>query len=75
MSRKSIPEGLSYIPGAKVSWRVYATEGEANAAAEIAKHNARIDAAEGYDFGFMTPGEISPHKTYDGRDLFKVCFS
>lgn len=75
MTRKPIPKALEYISGCKVSWRVYATKEEAEAAADVARHNARIDASLGYDFGYLSPGSISPHTTEDGRECFKVCFS
>lgn len=55
--------------GCKVSWYIYKDRAAAEEAAKAAKHNARIDAARGYDFGFQSPGSIS--KLEDGR--FEVC--
>lgn len=49
---------VSYQAGCKVSWYVFSTEAEAIEAAKVAKHNAKIDEANGYDFGFQIPGEI-----------------
>ena len=66
--RKSIPKSTRSRIGAKVCWHVYATLPEAKAAAEIARQNAEIDAAAGYDFGFMTPGSIR-----EVDDGYEVC--
>lgn len=66
---KSIPQAIKTHVGGRVSWKVYATIEEAMVAADAARHNARIDEALGYDFGFMSPGEIT--KTDEGYEV--VC--
>jgi hypothetical protein len=63
------PEAVKTTVGCKVSWSVYADRETAELAAHAAKHNARIDAGQGYDFGFCCPGSIEVTK--DG--LFEVC--
>lgn len=65
---KPMPQALRQRSGCKVSWRVYTTQAEAEAAAAIARHNARIDEGRGFDFGFMSPGDIT--QVADG---FEVC--
>ena len=55
--------------GCKVGWRTYATREEAEVCSEAAKHNAKLDAALGYDFGYQAPGSISTNS--DGT--FTVC--
>ena len=44
--------------GCKVGWLFYSNEADAIAAAKVAEHNARIDAKQGYDYGFERPGHI-----------------
>jgi hypothetical protein len=68
MSYMTYPESIAASNGCKVSWRTYETRAEAETCALAAKHNARLDEALGYDFGFATPGEIK--ETKDG--LFEV---
>lgn len=76
MSYIKIPENfVGHEHGCKVSWRFYKTRDEANAAAKIADHNARIDEASGYDFGFCSPGIIDYVDTGDHAGLYRVCFS
>lgn len=55
--------------GCKVSWAYYATEAEAKECGIAARFNAQILEAQGYDFGYQSPGSIS--KTSDG--LYEVC--
>lgn len=55
--------------GCKVGWRTYSDKSLADKCAEAAKHNAKIKAAQGYDFGYCMPGYIT--KLDDGR--FEVC--
>lgn len=66
---KSMPKPIKTVVGSKVSWKTYATIDEAMQAASVARHNAEIDEAMGYDFGFMSPGEIK--KTDEGYEV--VC--
>ena len=44
--------------GCKVSWLYYAKEEDARKAAAAAKANAKILAAQGFDFGYQSPGYI-----------------
>lgn len=73
---KTLPPHAAYRGGCKVSFRYYKTEEEANAAAEIAKHNARIDRSLGYDFGYMCPGDVRLIE-HDGelKGLYEVVVS
>jgi hypothetical protein len=59
MTRLPMPTPISKRSGGKLGWSMYATRPEAERAAEIARHNARLDEAQGYDWGFCTPGEIT----------------
>lgn len=70
-----IPAGYTdYEGGCKVCWYTYATEAEAIAASLVARHNAAIDAAAGYDFGFQSPGAI--HEiTGESGTSYRVTFS
>ena len=72
--RKPYPDPLRRRGGCKVSWNYYATEAEAQACAAAARHNARIDAAAGYDFGYQTPGAICAPGQGDNRSAeYEVC--
>lgn len=75
---QTVPRGKEQRVGCKVSWQYYETEEAAKAASIVAKHNARLDAAAGYDFGYQSPGSIRPPQS-DGKgfypDLWEVCFS
>lgn len=66
-----LPEYTIKDVGCKVSWYSFKTEEDAKKASEIAIHNAAIDASNGYDFGFCSPGQIV--KEEDGT--FTVTFS
>lgn len=55
--------------GCKVAWKTYATESEAKAAADWAKVEAARKAAQGYDFGYCSPGT---YRKVDGG--FEVTF-
>lgn len=67
--------------GCKVSWLYFKDEAAARAAVPIAKHNAALDEAAGYDFGYQSPGSIrkmgddgkGEFAQYNG--LWEVCFS
>lgn len=71
--------------GCKVSWKVYATRAEAEAAAIVAIHNAEIDESLGYDFGYCCPGSIAelsgerlglyPELVGKPGTFYEVCFS
>jgi hypothetical protein len=67
---RSYPEPIRTRSGCKVSWNYYDNLADAQACAEAAQFNARIDAAMGYDFGFCAPGEI--RSLNDGAE-FEVC--
>lgn len=55
--------------GCKVGWRQYRSKADAEACAEAAKHNAKVQETMGYDFGYQAPGTIT--QLEDGR--FEVC--
>lgn len=63
------PTHLKMRTGIKVSWLMYEKETDAQKASKAAKNNAILQASQGYDFGYCTPGEIE--KTKDG--LYSVC--
>lgn len=52
------PKGISRRSGCLVHWITYETLKEAEYASSIAKHNARVLRANGYDFGMESPGFI-----------------
>lgn len=54
------PPRLARVSGAKVERYYYGTEAKALAASEAAKHNARILARQGFDFGFAEVGRVRP---------------
>jgi hypothetical protein len=71
-----MPKAVEARVGIKVCWYYYKTEEEAIAASEVAKHNARIDEAAGYDFGYQMPGSIlKPGQQKFHPDLYEVCAS
>jgi hypothetical protein len=59
------PKADDMRTGNKVGWRIYSKREDAEACAEAAKHNARIQASLGYDFGYQSPGSIT--ELPDGR--------
>lgn len=78
MDRKymPMPDYVAIRSGMKVCWYYYATEEEAAAASKIAKHNAAIDEAAGYDFGYQMPGSIrKPGEQKVHPELYEVCAS
>lgn len=78
---KQLPMNDGMRSGCKVGWRYYKDEAVAKQAAEIARHNANIDAGLGYDFGYCSPGSITKVKddaTGDWapfRGMYEVCVS
>ncbi len=73
---KTMPKSVDFRVGCKVQWQYYATEEEAKAASEIARHNSEIDRSLGYDFGYCSPGSIylvMEEGRYKG--LYEVCTS
>lgn len=69
MTYMAYPKPLKMKHGCKVSWKIYGDREAAEEASKAADHNARIDLALGYDFGFMVPGTIT--EMDDGT--FSVC--
>ena len=64
LSKMKYPIPLKHECGCKVSWRTYKTAVEAEEASKIASIDAEADLAEGYDFGYLSPGSIA--KNEDG---------
>lgn len=62
---REYPAADGFRSGIKVGWRIYRKERDAKACAEVAKHNAKIAATLGFDFGYQTPGSIT--QLEDGR--------
>lgn len=65
-----MPTAVSQRTGCKVSWQSYSTMDEAKIAARHAEIDAEYAAEQGYDFGYCTPGNITPKD--DGT--FEVTF-
>ena len=55
---REYPAPVRTRSGAKVGW-YYSKREDAEACAVAAKHNARIQAGLGFDFGYQAPGSIS----------------
>jgi hypothetical protein len=72
--RQMPPEDALRV-GIKVSWRYYRDEKVAREAAVIASHNGKIDAAQGYDFGYQVPGSLTFVKEGERAGLWEVCES
>lgn len=59
MKTKQYPKGyISWTSGCKVGWITYDDKQKAEKCSEIAKHNANILLAYGFDFGYQFPGAI-----------------
>jgi hypothetical protein len=59
---KSYPTPDQIDVGCKVSWHGYKDKDKAEEASKAARHNGEILAAQGFDFGYQSPGEIrAPH--------------
>lgn len=52
------PKPLRREVGCKVSWYTYATKEEAERVSKIAEKDAAEQRAEGFDFGYLWPGDI-----------------
>lgn len=59
--------------GCKVTWRYYHDEGMAREQVKVARHNAAIDEAAGYDFGYQNPGDIEQVKAGKRAGMWEVC--
>ena len=53
------PEPLHIDVGCKVIRRKYATKAEADKCAEVAAEEMQVQLAQGYDFGYCWPGDIT----------------
>jgi len=58
MANLRYPTPVKMRSGAKVGWLYYRTKEEAVKASYRAKSRAKLLAAQGYDFGYLTPGTI-----------------
>lgn len=58
--------------GCKVEWGFYADEATARACADAARSNAAILAAEGYDWGYQTPGAVTQIAEGELAGLWRV---
>lgn len=56
---RELPQPVKYRSGCKVGWEGYATLADAQAVVEHVREQAVRRAAQGYDFGWLTPGDIS----------------
>lgn len=57
------PKPVRERQGCKVGWYIYDKKSDAAKAAKKAKAEASRMSAQGYDFGFSTPGEIRELKS------------
>lgn len=48
------------VSGCRVGWEFYATQEEADQRVADAEALAAAKAAEGHDFGYCLPGEVTP---------------
>jgi hypothetical protein len=67
---KPYPTYEDFRCGCKVSWRYYTDRALADEASVAARHNAKIDAAQGYDFGYCSPGTV---EWIEQRQMWEVC--
>jgi hypothetical protein len=74
---RAYPQHQNVRSGCKVSWYYYAKKEDAEKAAEVAKHNAQIQASLGYDFGYQSPGYrvelIGDNWGPEYKGLWEVC--
>lgn len=70
--RKPLPAPDATDCGCKVSWNFYRDKKVAETAAKIAGHNAKLDEALGYDFGFQMPGAIELVKAGEHAGMYRV---
>jgi len=59
--------------GIKVRWYYYADKAKADEAAAIAKKEAPVREAQGYDFGYQSPGVIRGIDNGFFPGLYEVC--
>lgn len=64
---KPYPKPASMRSGCKVSWYTYSAKAAAYSASLIARDNAKILEAQGYDFGYQSPGSVA--KVKDGYEV------
>lgn len=67
------PDSKLYRGGCKVAWHYYAAESDAKECAKAAMHNAKLQAADGYDFGYCSPGSIRLMEAGEYKGLYEVC--
>lgn len=67
------PDTPNIRSGCKVGWRYYDRLIDAKACSRAAKHNAKIKAELGYDFGYCCPGSILQMKDGPYAGKFEVC--
>lgn len=53
------PKPVETRVGIKVEWAFYSDEATARVCAEAARSNAAILAADGYDWGYQSPGTVT----------------
>lgn len=58
MELKKYPKEIRQESGSKIGWLYYKSKAKALEASEIAKHNAEIKTAKGFDFGYQSPGDV-----------------
>lgn len=79
MAKATKPRYMQYPPtdvyrsGCKVGWRYYKDSADAKKCSTAAAHNAELDAAEGYDFGFCAPGSIVKIEEGEYAGMYEVC--
>jgi hypothetical protein len=68
------PDDVHY--GSAVAWYYYRSHAAAQAAAELAVHNAEVRrkrSKRGHSFGISVPGSIHRTKHYSLGEVYEVC--
>jgi hypothetical protein len=66
------PNPIKLRVGCKVSWYYYRTKKEANKASHRAETRAKIKEAQGYDWGYQTPGNVRLCEAGEFAGLWEV---
>jgi hypothetical protein len=74
IQRFSYPKPVKTRIGVKVRWYYYEEMEDAQKAAKVAKAEAPVREAQGYDFGYQSPGSITlVQGASEYAGLYEVC--
>jgi hypothetical protein len=73
MTYRDYPPYNAYRGGCRVCWYYYHSIEDAKLASAAAKHNAKIQAALGFDFGYQAPGAMELVKDGERAGMWEVC--